>query len=108
MSTIETRHELDAALDYLPVAVRAADRNPDSEILWAEAYHAQRAVIEAADERLPEYQSARVQAAVGSIAGLAVLRDDLAVVAGAYGGESMATRSERAKSRIRALITAPR
>jgi hypothetical protein len=97
-----------AALDYLPVAVRAADRNPDSDILWTEAYRAQRAVIDYADAHLPEYQAAGVQAAIGGIARYAVLRDELAVTRGAYGSESMAERSERAKSHIRRLIAAHR
>jgi hypothetical protein len=104
MTSIETTQGLTAALDYLPVAVRAADRNPDSEILWLEAYRAQRAVIEYADAQLPEYQAAEAQAAIGGICGLAVLRDNLAISTGAYGEESMASRSERAKAHIRKLI----
>jgi hypothetical protein len=57
---------------------------------------------------LADRLAAGIQASIGSIAGLAVLRDDLAVATGAYGGESMAARSERSKAHIRRLIDAHR
>jgi hypothetical protein len=93
-----------ATLDYLPIAVRAAERNPHDDILWAESIRAQRAVIDYADAQLPEYWAARVQAAVNSIASHATLRDDLAVTRGAYGEECMAERSERSKRHILTLM----
>lgn len=60
--------ELRTALDYLPVAVRAADNNPGNTTLWAESVRAQRAVIEYADTHLDETEAAAVQAEVGAIA----------------------------------------
>jgi len=72
MAAIETSHDLDTALDYLPVAARAAHRNPSSDTLWFEAYHAQRAIIDYADTHLPEPLAADVQVTVGRIARQAV------------------------------------
>lgn len=87
-----------AALDYLPVAVRAAERNPDSNILWFEAVRAQRAVINAGDAlavrgALREAGAAQIQAYVGRIADYATQRPTAHVVAA----------SERLKDRIMAL-----
>lgn len=97
MTTINNAKDLAAALDYLPVAVRAADRNPDSDILWTEAYRAQCAVIECADAHLPEPLAADVQVTVGRIARQA----SLSAIGGCI---NAAILTERAKARIRTLL----
>lgn len=84
-----------AALDYLPVAVRAAERNPDNETLWFEAVRAQRAVINIGDKLaargvIREVGAAQIQAYVGRIADYATQRPTAHVVAA----------SERLKDRI--------
>lgn len=106
MALIATDTEFAAALDYLPVAIRACTRNPASETLWAEAVRAQRAVIEYADGALTEALAAEVQAMVGTIARIAELPDALDTT-GAPGHPMTlpyAERSERAKRRIRGII----
>jgi hypothetical protein len=91
--------EFAAALTYLPVAVRAADRNPRNDILWAESVRAQRAVIEYADAHMSNTDAAEVQNQVGRIA-------HFAIVTGAteYGRGPAITYSERAKARVLALL----
>jgi hypothetical protein len=108
MAALTTDTEFSAALDYLPVAVRACTRNPGSDILWAEAVRAQRAVIEYADAALTEHVAAEVQALVGTIARIAEL-PDIFDTTGAPGHPMTlpyAERSERAKRHIRSLVAA--
>lgn len=79
-------------LDYLPVTIRAAERRPDSVILWAEAVRAQRAIIAAADLDLTERLAAKVQELVNTICRLAGETSIEAII-----------RAEDAKTRILAL-----
>lgn len=69
---VDTRAVTRAALDYLPVALRAAERNPDNDALWAESVRAQRAIIAAADATCSEATAADIQGLVGRLADLAV------------------------------------
>lgn len=86
-----------AAIDYLPVAVRAAHNNPGNTILWGEAYRAQRAVIEYADAHMADDDAAGVQALVGVIAGVAEWSNDYAHTHGVQW-------SEGSKAKILALL----
>lgn len=90
-----------AAIDYLPVAVRAAYSNPGNTTLWAEAYRAQRAVIEYADANMGTDDAAGVQALVGVIAGIAEWSNDYARAHGV-------AWSEGSKAKILALLAAER
>lgn len=91
-TTVITRQ----ALDYLPVAIRAAERAPESATLWAEAIRVQRAVIDAGDATCTEHDAARIQSYVGSLATLATRSPSADTVAS----------SERVKARILALASA--
>lgn len=71
---ITSAAEFAVALDYLPVAVRASERNPASDLLWAEAVRAQRAVLDYADAHLSEAAAASVQAEVGTVCAYATIR----------------------------------
>jgi hypothetical protein len=89
-----------ADLDYLPVAIRAADRKPTSLVLWVEAIRAQRAIIDAADELanrgvIREAGAAQIQAYVGRIADYAVMPATAYVV----------EQSALLKSRVMELIS---
>lgn len=97
-----TADQFTTALDYLPVAIRAAERNPGNDILWAEAVRAQRAIITYADTLLTEPGAASVQAAVGTIARLAVI--DIGDLYDHPTTIGYAIHGEHAKSHIRALI----
>lgn len=101
MAAITTDTEFTTALDYLPVAVRAADRNPGNDILWAESVRAQRAVIEYADGALTDALAAEVQNQVGRIAHFAIVNARTQ-----YGTGHAFDYSERAKRRIRGIIDA--
>jgi hypothetical protein len=96
-----TSEAFSAALDYLPVAVRASHSNPGNDILWLEAVLAQRAIIEYANARLVEEAAAEVQALVGTIAGIAEWSYDYAVRSGVQW-------SEQSKAEIRRLVAAHR
>jgi hypothetical protein len=89
--------EFAAAIDYLPVAVRAAHSNPHNVILWAEAVRAQRAVIEYADANMADNDAAGAQALVGVIAGIAEWSNDYARTHGLEW-------SEGSKAKILALL----
>lgn len=107
MTAINSLQDFAAALDYLPVAARAAARNPGNDILWAEAVHAQRAVIAYADTRLAEREAAEVQAAVGRIAHHAVIPYAFAITEPyrpVANYQSVVILTERAKAHIRTLI----
>lgn len=86
-----------AAVDYLPVAVRAAHSNPGNTTLWAEAYRAQRAVIEYADAHMSADDAAGAQALVGVIAGIAEWSNDYARTHGL-------AWSEGSKAKLRELL----
>lgn len=97
--TAITADQFALALDYLPVAVRAADHNKGNDILWSEAVRAQRTVITYADMLLPEAAAAEVQNQTGHIAHFAIVEATTQ-----YGTGHAATYSERAKNRIRQLL----
>jgi hypothetical protein len=107
---ITTDTEFSEALDYLPVAARAYDRNRESDILWAESIAVHRAVLDYADAALTETIAAGVQATVGAILRIAELPPSLDFRGLGPAGHPMlndyAVRSERAKNHIRGLIAA--
>jgi len=101
--TVTDFPEFSRALDYLPVVCRAADRNPESYVLYFEAASTIRVILNYADARLPESDAAEVQAVVGTITRFSGLAERHSRV---FWGDpdAAAIRSERAKTYLRKLL----